>query len=67
MGRLWLWFLVPAGIGELALGAGMWWMGGPGLVAAVPLATFVVAVFAFVFVRTRQRARWLQIELETLG
>ena len=67
MGRLWLWFLVPAGIGELALGAGMWWMGRPGLVAAVPLATFVIAVFAFVYVRSRQRARRLQIELEALA
>jgi hypothetical protein len=65
--RAWLWLLVPGGIGELALGAGMWRMGGPGLGAAVPIATFVIAVFAFVFVRSRQRARWLAIELETLG
>jgi hypothetical protein len=66
-GQAWLWFLVPAGIGELALAAGMWTTGGPPLAAAVALAAFVIAVFAFVFVGTRRRARRLQMELEALG
>jgi len=65
-GRIWLWFLVPAGIAELSLFAGMWTTGGPGLRAGVPLAAFVVAVFCFVFVRSRQRARRLRLELDDL-
>jgi hypothetical protein len=64
--RAWLWFLVPAGIGELSLFAGMWTTGGPGLRAGVPLAATVVAIFGFVFVRARQRARRLRFELDDL-
>lgn len=67
MARAWLWFLVPAGIGELSLFAGMWTTGGPGLRAGVPLAAMVVAIFGFVFVRTRQRARRLRLELDDLA
>ena len=64
--RAWLWFLLPAGIGELALFAGMWATGGPGLRVALPLAASVLAIFAFVLIRSRQRGRLLQIQLDEL-
>jgi len=64
--RAWLWFLVPAGIGELALFVGMWATGGPGLRAGVPLAAMVLAIFGFFYVRSRQRARRLRLELDDL-
>jgi hypothetical protein len=64
--RAWLWFLLPAAIGELALFAGMWATGGPGLRVAVPLAATVLAIFAFVLIRSRQRDRLLQIQLDEL-
>ena len=63
-GRAWLWFLVPAGIGELALGAGMVAAGAPGLRVVLPLGAGVAALFAFVFIRSRQRARVLQREID---
>jgi hypothetical protein len=65
--RAWLWFVLPAGIGELALAAGMWATGGPALRVALPLAASVVAIFAFVLVRSRQRGRRLRIELDELS
>ena len=65
--RAWLFFLVPAGIAELALGAGMLAIGTPGVRVVLPLAAGVVALFAFVFIRTRQRARRLQGEIDSLG
>jgi hypothetical protein len=66
MARAWLWFLVPAAIAELSLFAGMWATGGPGLRTGVPLAAVVVAIFGFVFVRTRHRGRRLRLELDDL-
>jgi hypothetical protein len=63
--RAW-WFLLPAGIGELALFAGMWATGGPGLRVALPLAASVLAIFVFVLIRTRQRGRLLQVQLDEL-
>ena len=65
-GPAWLWFLLPAAIGELALFAGMWATGGPGLRVALPLAASVLAIFAFVSIRSRQRGRLLQNQLEEL-
>jgi hypothetical protein len=59
-------FLVPAGMAELALAAGMWMTGGPGAGVAVPLAAAVVAIFGFVFFRSRQTARRLRLELDDL-
>jgi hypothetical protein len=64
--RMWLWFLLPAGIGELALFAGMWATGVPVLRVALPLAASVLAIFAFVLIRSRQRGRLLQIQLDEL-
>ena len=64
--RAWLWFLLPAGIGELALGAGMLAAGGPGLRVVLSLGAGVAALFAFVFIRSRQRGRALQGEIDTL-
>ena len=64
--RAWLWFLLPAGIGELALFAGMWATGGKGLRVALPLAASVLAIFAFVVLRSRQRGRLVQIQLDEL-
>jgi hypothetical protein len=64
--RTWLWFLLPAAIGELALFTGMWAAGGPGLPVALPLAGSVLAVFAFVLIRSRRRGRLLQIQLDEL-
>ena len=64
--RAWLWFLLPAGIGELALFAGMWATGGPGPRVALPLAASVLAIFAFVLIRSRQRGRLLQTQLDEL-
>ena len=64
--RAWLWFLLPAGIGEVALFAGMWATGGPGLRVALPLAASVLGIFAFVLIRSRQRGRLLQIQLDEL-
>ena len=64
--RAWLWFLVPAGIAELALGAGMVAAGGPGWRVALSLGAGVAALFVFVFVRSRQRARQLQAEIDAL-
>ena len=60
--------LVPAaaGIGELALFAGMWATGGKGLRVALPLAASVLAIFAFVVIRSRQRGRLVQIQLDEL-
>ena len=60
--------VVPAAaaIGELTLFAGMWATGGPGLRVALPLAASVLAIFAFVLVRSRQRSRLLQIQLDKL-
>jgi hypothetical protein len=65
--RAWLWFLVPAGIAELALGAGMLATGTPVVRVVLPLGAGVAALFAFVFIRSRQRARQLQSKLDTLG
>jgi len=67
MSRLWLWFLVPAGIGELALGVGMLATGTPALRVVLPLGAGVAALFGFVFIRSRQRARQLQREIDSLG
>jgi len=64
--RTWLWFLLPAGVGELALFAGMWATGVPLLRVALPLAASVVAIFAFVWLRSRQRGRRLQIQIDEL-
>ena len=64
--RTWLWFLLPAAIGELALAVGMWATGGPGLHVTLPLFAGVVAIFAFVLVRSRQRGRRLRLELDEL-
>ena len=63
--RAWLWFLLPAAIGGSALFAGMWATGGPGLRVALPLAASVLAIFAFVLVRSRQRGRLLQNRLDS--
>jgi hypothetical protein len=65
--RAWLWFLVPAAIGELALGAGMLATGTPVVRVVLPLGAGVAALFAFVFIRSRQRARQLQREIDALG
>jgi len=65
--RAWLWFLLPAGIGELALGAGMVAAGGPGWRVALFLGAGVAALFAFVFIRSRQRGRRLQSEIDALS
>lgn len=64
--RAWLWFLLPAGLAELSLAGGMWATGGPGMRVALPLLGGVVALFAFVFIRSRQRAQRLGIELDAL-
>jgi len=64
--RAWLWLLVPGAIAELSLAVGMWRTGGPGWRAGLPLAVFVVAIFAFVFFRSRQRGRRLRLELDDL-
>ena len=64
--RAWLWFLLPAAIGELALFAGMWATGVPASVA-LPLAASVLAIFAFVLIRSRQRGRLLQNQLDELA
>ena len=64
--RAWLWFLVPAGIGELALGAGMLAAGTPGWRVVLPIGAGVAALFAFVFIRSRQRGRTLQDEIDIL-
>jgi hypothetical protein len=64
--RIWLWFLVPGAIAELSLFAGMWATGGPGWRGMVPLTALVVAIFGFVFVRSRQQARRLRLELDEL-
>jgi hypothetical protein len=64
--RTWLWFLLPATIGELALFAGMWATRGPGLRVALPLAASVFAILAFVLIRSRQRGRLLQLQLDEL-
>lgn len=64
--RAWLWFLLPAAIGELALFAGMWATGGPGPRVTLPLAASVLAIFAFVLIRSRQRGRLLQHQLDEL-
>src|SRR4029453_4588876 len=53
--RAWVWFLLPAVIGELALFAGMWATGGPGLRVALPLAARVLGIFAFCLLRAGQR------------
>jgi hypothetical protein len=66
MARAWLWFLLPAGIGELALGAGMLAAGTPVWRVVLPLAAGVAALFAFVFIRSRQRGRTLQREIDRL-
>jgi len=42
----------------------MWATGGPGLRVALPLAASVLAIFAFVLVRSRQRGRLLQNQLD---
>ena len=65
--RAWLWFLVPAGIGELALGAGLLAMGAPVMRVVLLLGAGVAAVFAFVFVRSRQQARRLPREIDALS
>jgi len=45
----------------------MWATGGPGLRVALPLAATVLAIFGFVLVRSRQRGRLLQNQLDELG
>ena len=65
-GRAWLWFLLPAGIGELALVAGMVITGVPVVRAVLPLAAGIVAIFCFVFLRSADRARRLRIEMDVL-
>jgi hypothetical protein len=64
--RAWLWFLVPAGIGELSLVAGMVITGVPVVRAVLPLAAGIVALFCFVFLRSADRARRLRIEMDVL-
>jgi len=44
----------------------MWATGGPGLRVALPLAASVFGIFAFVLIRSRQRGRLLQIQLDEL-
>ena len=63
--RLWLWFLVPAGIAELSLIAGVLATGGPRAGVAA-LAAGIAAFFGFVFLRSRQQARRLRTEIEAL-
>ena len=64
--RVWLWLLVPGVIAELSLFAGMWATGGPGWRGMVPLTALVVAIFGFVFVRSRLQAQRLRLELDDL-
>lgn len=64
--RAWLWFLVPAGLGELALGAGMLAAGTPGVRVVLPLGVGIAALFAFVFIRSRRRGRALQQDIDRL-
>jgi hypothetical protein len=64
--RAWLWFLVPAGIGELSLLAGMLATGVPVVRAVLPLGAGIVALFLFVFLRSAERARRLRIEIDIL-
>lgn len=64
--RAWLWFLVPAGIGELSLIAGMLATGVPAVRAVLPLGAGIVALFLFVFLRSAERARRLRIEIDVL-
>lgn len=64
--RAWLWFLVPVGLAELALAAGMLATDVPVVRVVVPVFTGVLALFAFAFVRSRQRARRLRLELDDL-
>jgi hypothetical protein len=64
--RAWLWFLVPAGIGELSLIAGMLATGVPAVRAVLPLGAGIVALFLFVFLRSADRARRLRIEIDVL-
>ena len=67
LARLWLWFLLPVGVAELALIAGMWATGRPGAGIVLPLVTGIAALFAFMFVRSRQQARRLLREIDALG
>jgi uncharacterized membrane protein len=64
--RAWFWFLVPAGIGELSLIAGMLATGVPAVRAVLPLGAGIVALFLFVFLRSAERARRLRIEIDVL-
>jgi hypothetical protein len=67
LARLWLWFLLPVGVAELALLAGMWATGTPGAGIVLPLVTGIAALLAFMFVRSRQQARRLRTEIDALG
>jgi hypothetical protein len=67
LARLWRWFLLPVGVAEVALMAGLWATGGPGAGIVLPLVTGIVALFAFMFVRSRQQARRLRAEIDALG
>jgi hypothetical protein len=44
----------------------MWATGGPGLRIALPLAAIVLAIFGFALIRSRQRGRLLQNQLDEL-
>lgn len=65
--RLWRWFLMPVGVAELALVAGMWATGRPGAAVVVPLVTGIAALFAFAFIRSRQQAERLRTEIDALS
>jgi len=65
-GRAWLWFLLPLGIAELSLVAGMVTTGVPIVRAVLPIGAGIVALFCFVFLRTAERARRLRIEIDIL-
>jgi hypothetical protein len=64
--RAWLWFLLPVGLAELSLTAGMLATGVPAVRAVLPLAAGIVALFGFAFLRSADRARRLRIEIDVL-
>jgi hypothetical protein len=65
--RAWLWFLLPAAIAELSLTTGMLATGVPAVRAVLPLGAGIVALFAFAFLRSAERARRLRIEMDVLN
>lgn len=64
--RAWLWFLLPVGLAELSLTAGMLVTGVPAVRAVLPLGAGVVALFCYAFLRSAERARRLRIEIDVL-